>query len=75
MPPLNFGPEVQYFDKELIFLSLLSFKMRKGCFSRKISKVICTVLPENEVCASCRHRRAGGTNRRIALALDTSEAV
>ena len=75
--PLNFGPEVQYFDKELIFLSFLSFKMRKGFF-RKMSKVISTVIPrsaldeafvlhKNEVCASCRMVQTGGSPLRLTL--------
>ena len=64
-PPLNFGPEVQYFDKEFFFVFIV-IQNEKGFFPRKMSKVISTViprsaldeafvLPENKVCACCRH--------------------
>ena len=65
-PPEILDRDYNILIKTYLFLSLLSFKMRKGFFPRKMSKVISTViprstldeafvLPENEVCASCRH--------------------
>ena len=64
-PPLNFGPEVQYFDKKFNFFVFIVIQNEKGFFFRKMSKVISTVipqlavdkafvLPENEVCTSFR---------------------
>ena len=64
--PRNFGPGLQYFDKDLFIFVFTVIQNEKGFFPRKMSKVISTViprstldeafvLPENEVCASCRH--------------------
>ena len=64
MPPLSFGPEVQYFDEllkkaGLYALFLYCHSERKSVFFCKVTSSHTTAgtrgFCQNQVCVSCRH--------------------